>query len=130
MPCPDIFQSTWTACPQVSVFLYETALKTDKQTSYHRLSTKLVRTFADRRCRVVSATDPYGRILDFLDRNRYHFLLSKLIFIHYKPMLVSVPNNVAEIRSIKIFIKFFENVTKLKYLETAVAGQKLRSRRN
>jgi hypothetical protein len=28
-----------------------------------RLSTKLVPTFADRWCRVVSATDPYGRIL-------------------------------------------------------------------
>jgi hypothetical protein len=28
----------------------------------------LVPTFADRGCRVVSATDPYGRILDFLDR--------------------------------------------------------------
>jgi hypothetical protein len=33
-----------------------------------RLSAKLVPTFADRSCRVVSATDPYGRNLDFLDR--------------------------------------------------------------
>jgi hypothetical protein len=31
------------------------------------------RTFADRGCRVVSATDPYGRILGFLDRSRYYF---------------------------------------------------------
>jgi hypothetical protein len=38
-----------------------------------RLSTKLVPTFADRECRVVSATDPYGRILDFLDRSHYFF---------------------------------------------------------
>jgi hypothetical protein len=30
-------------------------------------------TFADRGCRVVSATNSYGRILDFLDRNRYSF---------------------------------------------------------
>jgi hypothetical protein len=29
--------------------------------------------FVDRRCRVVSATDPYGRILGFLDRSRYFF---------------------------------------------------------
>jgi hypothetical protein len=28
----------------------------------------LVPTFADRGCRVVSATDPYGHILCFLDR--------------------------------------------------------------
>jgi hypothetical protein len=30
-------------------------------------------TFADRGCRVVSATDPHGRILGFLDRSRYYF---------------------------------------------------------
>jgi hypothetical protein len=30
-----------------------------------------VSTFADRGCRVVRVTDPYGRILDFLDRSRY-----------------------------------------------------------
>jgi hypothetical protein len=33
----------------------------------HRLSAKLVPTFADRGYRVVSATDPYGRNLCFLD---------------------------------------------------------------
>jgi hypothetical protein len=32
-----------------------------------RLSAKLVSTFADRRCHVVSVTDPYGRILSCLD---------------------------------------------------------------
>jgi hypothetical protein len=35
---------------------------------------KLEPTFPDRECRVVSATDPHGRILDFLDRSRYFFL--------------------------------------------------------
>jgi hypothetical protein len=39
--------------------------------SDRRLSAKLVPTFADRGCHVVSATDPYGRILGFLDRSRY-----------------------------------------------------------
>jgi hypothetical protein len=29
--------------------------------------------FADRVCHVVSVTDPYGRILGFLDRSRYFF---------------------------------------------------------
>jgi hypothetical protein len=38
------------------------------------LSARLLPTFADRRCRVVSVTDPYGRILRFLDRSRYFFL--------------------------------------------------------
>jgi hypothetical protein len=38
-----------------------------------RLSAKLVSTFSDRGCCVVSTTDSYGRILDFLDRRRYFF---------------------------------------------------------
>jgi hypothetical protein len=39
--------------------------------SDRRLSAKLVATFAYRECRVVGATDPHGRIFDFLDRSRY-----------------------------------------------------------
>jgi hypothetical protein len=35
-----------------------------------RLSAKLVPSFADRVCHVVSVTDSYGRILGFLDRSR------------------------------------------------------------
>jgi hypothetical protein len=38
-----------------------------------RLPSNLVPTFADRLCRVFSATDPHGRILWFLDRSRYYF---------------------------------------------------------
>jgi hypothetical protein len=37
------------------------------------LALKRVPTLADRRCHVVSATDPYGRILGFLDRSSYIF---------------------------------------------------------
>jgi hypothetical protein len=37
------------------------------------LSAKWLPTFADKGCHVVSVTDPYGRILDFLDRSRYFF---------------------------------------------------------
>jgi hypothetical protein len=39
--------------------------------SDRRLSAKWLPTFADRGCHVVSVTDPYGRILGFLDRSRY-----------------------------------------------------------
>jgi hypothetical protein len=39
--------------------------------SDRHLSAKLVPTFADRGCHVVSVTDPYGRILGFLVRSRY-----------------------------------------------------------
>jgi hypothetical protein len=39
--------------------------------SDRRLSAKWLPTFADTGCHVVSVTDPYGRILDFLDRSRY-----------------------------------------------------------
>jgi hypothetical protein len=35
------------------------------------LSAKRLPTFADRGCHVVSVTDPYGRILGFLDWSRY-----------------------------------------------------------
>jgi hypothetical protein len=41
--------------------------------SDRRLSAKRLPTFADRRCLVVIVTDPYGRIIGFLDRNRYFF---------------------------------------------------------
>jgi hypothetical protein len=43
------------------------------RTSDCRLSAKLVKTFADRGCQVVSLTDPYGGILGFLARSRYFF---------------------------------------------------------
>jgi hypothetical protein len=41
---------------------------------------KLVTTFADSECCVVSTTDPYGNILGFLDWSRYYFfqLVSQL----------------------------------------------------
>jgi hypothetical protein len=39
--------------------------------SDRRLSAKRLPTFADRGCHVVSVTDPYGRILGFLDSSRY-----------------------------------------------------------
>jgi hypothetical protein len=38
-----------------------------------RFSAKLLPTFADRGCHVVSMTDPYSRNLDFLDRRHYFF---------------------------------------------------------
>jgi hypothetical protein len=41
--------------------------------SDRRLSAKLVPTFADKECCVVSRTDPFGRILGFLDRSCYFF---------------------------------------------------------
>jgi hypothetical protein len=46
------------------------------QPSDRRLSAKLVPTFADWGCRVVSPKDPYGSILDFLDKSRYFFFSS------------------------------------------------------
>jgi hypothetical protein len=44
--------------------------------SDRRMSAKLVPTFADRGCHVVSVTDPYGRILALLD------ILRKIIRIN------------------------------------------------
>jgi hypothetical protein len=42
--------------------------------SDRRFSAKWLSTFADKWCHVVSVTDPYGRILGFLDRCRYIFI--------------------------------------------------------
>jgi hypothetical protein len=54
-------QTTW---PQSASELY--------RPRNSRLSTKLVPTFVEIRCRVVRVTDPYGRIsFFFLDRSRY-----------------------------------------------------------
>jgi hypothetical protein len=44
------------------------------------LLAKLVPTFADKGCRMVSATDPYGRILGFIDRKMFNVLNSKMKF--------------------------------------------------
>jgi hypothetical protein len=52
------------------------------RTSDHHLLSKLVPIFADGGCCVVSATGPYGRILDFLDRSHY-------FFFHVAPQLYS-----------------------------------------
>jgi hypothetical protein len=49
---------------------YESASKAYRP-SDRRLSGNWLPTFADRGCHVVSVTDPYGRILGFLDRRRY-----------------------------------------------------------
>jgi hypothetical protein len=49
-----------------------------------RLSAKLVPTFVDRGCHVVSVTDPLSRIIDFLDRSRYFFFPVALqLYSHY-----------------------------------------------
>jgi hypothetical protein len=45
---------------------------TDRATAACRRSK--LQLFADRGCRVVSVTDPYGRNLGFLDRSRCFFL--------------------------------------------------------
>jgi hypothetical protein len=50
----------------------ESANKLYRPSDRH-LSAKLVPTFANIGCHVVNATDPYGRILEFLDRSRYFF---------------------------------------------------------
>jgi hypothetical protein len=60
------------------------------QPSSRRLSAKIVPTFADRGCHVVSVTDPYSRILGFLDRHIHttltinnNVILYFIILLHY-----------------------------------------------
>jgi hypothetical protein len=53
-------KKNWTPWPESTSELY--------RSSDRRLSAKLVPTFADRWCHVVSVTDPWGRILGFQNR--------------------------------------------------------------
>jgi hypothetical protein len=69
-----LIQTEQTAWPESASELY--------RPKDRRLSAKLVPTFADRRCHVVSATDPYGRILGFLEWCCY-------FFFHVVPQLYS-----------------------------------------
>jgi hypothetical protein len=48
--------------------------------SDRRLSAKLVPTFADRGCHVVTVTDPYGRNLGFLYRIRYFLQVAPQLY--------------------------------------------------
>jgi hypothetical protein len=66
--------------PQHGVIAEETSIKKTPwfesaselyRPSDRRLSAKRLPTCADRGCHAVSVTDPYGRILGFLDRSRY-----------------------------------------------------------
>jgi hypothetical protein len=61
---------TWTLFKHPSSPSPESASELNR-TSDRRLSATLVPTFADRECHVVSVTNPYGRILAFLDRSRF-----------------------------------------------------------
>jgi hypothetical protein len=58
-------ERTGTPCPESASELC--------RPSDRRLSAKLLPTFSDRGCLVVSVTDPYGRPLGFRDRSRYCF---------------------------------------------------------
>jgi hypothetical protein len=64
--------------PYIFTIIYKKTPWPESSSELHRpsdrhLSVKLVPTFADRRSKVVSVTDPYGHILGFLDRSRYFF---------------------------------------------------------
>jgi hypothetical protein len=55
------------------------------------MSAKIVPTFGDRWCRVVSATDPHGHILGFLDRGRY-FPIQVTAQLYSRVWVDSVPD--------------------------------------
>jgi hypothetical protein len=60
------YKLNWNLWPESTRELY--------RPSDRRMSAKLVPTSADRGRHVVSVTDPFGRIIGFLDRNRCFFL--------------------------------------------------------
>jgi hypothetical protein len=59
--------------------------------SDRRLSAKLMPTFADRGCHVVSVTEPHSRIVAFLDRSRYFFFRAAPR-LHSRGWVDSVPD--------------------------------------
>jgi hypothetical protein len=67
-------QEMFAASPfwsRISITLWSESTSELNQPSYCCLSAKLVPTFADRWCHVVTVADPYGCILGFLDRSGY-----------------------------------------------------------
>jgi hypothetical protein len=62
------------------------------QPSDRRLSAKLVPTLADKRCHVVSVTDPYGHNLGFLDRKTKACTMQLKLQISVKGKVVPVLN--------------------------------------
>jgi hypothetical protein len=56
-------------CQFVLSTVRERTIQTERPPLVGEVSAKV----AVRRCRAFSATDPYGRILGFLDRSRYFF---------------------------------------------------------
>jgi hypothetical protein len=82
--CKHIYKETkQTPLPQSASELY--------RPSDRRLSTKLVPTFADRGYRMVSSTDPYDRILDFLNRSKHISTILDLdmeMSVHFKACAV------------------------------------------
>jgi hypothetical protein len=93
----DVSQPHWPPRPQPSSYLtlfHRRYLKLKKKTPWsesaselyrssdRRLSKKLLPTFADRECHVVSVTDPYGRILEFSGQE-------PLLFYQVAPQLYS-----------------------------------------
>jgi hypothetical protein len=79
-----------TQCPESASELY--------RPSDRRLSAKLLPTFADRGCHVVSVTDPYVSIVGFLDRSRYFFFQAALIYTHeakWAPFQTNYSENLA-----------------------------------
>jgi hypothetical protein len=76
--------SVCPACDNSDLIVYTTPWSESASELYQpndrRLSAKLVPTFADRGCHVVSVTDPYGHILGFLDRE-------PLLFFQVAPQL-------------------------------------------
>jgi hypothetical protein len=59
---------------KLNVKLRDRGIKKLHRRSDRRLSAKLVPTFAGRGCHMVSVTDPYGRILGFLDRETEEYI--------------------------------------------------------
>jgi hypothetical protein len=56
-----------------------------------RLSTKFMLAFADRGCRMVITTDPYDRILSFLDQSSY-FVFQVTPQLHSRGWVDPVPD--------------------------------------
>jgi hypothetical protein len=66
----------------------ESASELYRSSDRRRLTAKLVLTFADRGCNVVSVTDPYDRILGFPDRSLY-FSFKQLLSCNHEAELTS-----------------------------------------
>jgi hypothetical protein len=83
--------------------------------SERHLSAKLAPTFVNRRCHVVSVTDPYGCILGFLGRTKYTYITYSVALVRKRTIPTKRPPLFGEVSANFCRWRFFFFYKSLNY---------------